>query len=79
MNIDSESGFPVVRGRLVTNTRDLNALLVATMTDVAAGRITTKEANAINREAREVLKIVKAVLSARKLARQGKGRFQAGA
>jgi len=45
--------------------------MATAMADVLAGRISVKEANAINREARKIRKIVQAVLSARKLAREG--------
>jgi hypothetical protein len=65
--IDNERGFPVLYGRPITNTRDLTDVLTSVMADVVAGRITPKEANAINREARDILKIIQTAMSARSL------------
>jgi hypothetical protein len=67
--MSTETAFPVLYGRRIKNTGDLKDALFAAMADVVAGRITPKEGNAIDREARQILKIVKAALSARKLAR----------
>jgi hypothetical protein len=47
MNADNQ--FPILYGRRVTNTREFKDVLVAVMADALAGRITPKEANAINR------------------------------
>jgi hypothetical protein len=65
---DSESSFPILRGRTITNTKDLMAVMSATMADAMGGRITPKEARAINREAREILKLIRVVVRGRSLA-----------
>jgi hypothetical protein len=66
--LDNESGFPVLRGRVITNTGELTDALMTASADLAAGRITVKEGRAINREARGILKIIRAAVSAHSLA-----------
>jgi hypothetical protein len=65
--MSTETAFSVLYGRRIKNTGDLKDALCAAMADTLAGRITPKEANAINREAGKMLKTLKAALASRKL------------
>jgi hypothetical protein len=73
MNADNQ--FPILYARRITNTREFKDVLVAVMADVIAGRITPKEANAINRKARDILKTVQAVVSLRKLGQRASKQY----
>jgi hypothetical protein len=65
--MSEKSQFPILYGRRIKNTGDFKHALMTVSADVVAGRITPKEGNAINREAREILKLFKAAVSARSL------------
>jgi hypothetical protein len=65
---ESEGNFPILRGRRIRNTGEFMDVMNSTAADVIAGRITTKEANAIAREGREILKTIEAVMRAQSLA-----------
>ena len=70
MASNNESGFPILYGRRITNTRDFIDAQTAAMRDLLAGRISVREANAVNREARQILKAIQAVMSCRELGRR---------
>jgi hypothetical protein len=65
MRTDNQS--PILYGRRITNIREFMDANWAVSRDLLAGRISVKEANAINREAREILKRLKVALSLRQL------------
>jgi hypothetical protein len=67
MRTDNESGFPILYGRRIRNTGEFIEVQTAAMIDLLAGRISVKEANAINLEAGAILKKFQAVLSLRQL------------
>lgn len=60
----SENSFPILHGHCIRNSREFKDALVAASADLLAGRISLKQANAINREARVILKMFLAVVSA---------------
>jgi hypothetical protein len=70
MSAVNQSGFPVLYGRRITNTRDFIDAQTAAMRDLLAGRISVKKANAVNREAREILKMFRAAVLAQKAGRK---------
>jgi hypothetical protein len=65
--MSTDNRFPVLYGRRIENTDDFIQANWAVSRDLLAGKITIKEANAINRESRKILKMFQAVVAARKL------------
>lgn len=59
----SRDNFPTLHGRHITSAREFKNALVAATADLAAGRISRREANAIKREARAILMMVLAAVS----------------
>lgn len=59
----TSNNFPTLHGRRITNIHQFKKALVAASADLVAGRISLKQANAINREARAILKMVFAAIS----------------
>jgi hypothetical protein len=56
---------PVLYGRRITNSHEFINVQAAVMKDLLAGKISAKEANAINRDSRKILKMFKAVARAK--------------
>jgi len=69
MSTDSESNFPVLYGRRITNTAEFIAAQSAVIADLLAGRISVKQANAISRK-RGTLRMFQAVVACAELGRR---------
>jgi len=54
--------FPVLHGRRITNSDEFKRALIAISADLLTGRISLKEANALNREGRKILKMFQALV-----------------
>lgn len=73
--MSTDNRFPVLYGRRITNTAEFREGNIAAMSDLLAGRISVKEANAINREARQILKMFQAVVTCGGLARRSRSKI----
>ena len=58
----STNNFPVLYGRRITNSHDLIRANLAIIEALQAGEISYKEANALNREGRKILKMFQSVV-----------------
>jgi len=72
----TDNQFPILYGLRITNTREFMDANWAVSRDLLAGKITTKEANAANREARKILKMFKAAVSTRRLGHRVSKQFR---
>jgi hypothetical protein len=56
-DMKAAGNFPVLYGRRITNSEEFIATQMAVLDDIRNGRISTKEARAINRQASAIVKM----------------------